>query len=151
MNELEEFLKTTQTKIDNLSKKISKDVVTLQNLVNQQVLNYNIIKEQYGSKTYHVASVLMGETANDIKTKHQCYSNLRNRKVIDKTFCEHLGIIHKPMPNKKNIKRKSKPASTVMSVANMNSKLRQLNETDNLSDNERDIMRHLLTKMAEEL
>lgn len=147
MGNLEDHIKQTEQQIDKTVKRIKKDVKALQSLVISQSLSYDILKEQYRTKTYNIASVIMDQQPCVIKKRHNMYCKLRNRAVADKSFMEDLEIIQPPIRNKSSNKPTIKSNNNVLKVAEMTSKLRN----SKVSNGEKVIIREMLSKMIQEL
>lgn len=152
----EELIETVSTQIRNCDKSIKKKSALvkttlnqLQSLVNEQSINIDLLKENMKSKTPSKLSEILKNTPNDANSLYKTYKNLKYRNCIDKTFLENLDILDKPVL--KAHKKNKINNSSLLEIGSLCGKIRNLNETRKITDQERQIMKQMLNQLEKEL
>jgi hypothetical protein len=143
-------IKVTNNRIQKSINTIIKKIEELPDEIKQSAILIDMLKEHLKSHTYKELSQSLNMTACEAKELHKLYNTLTKRNTVDKFFVESLGII--PKPTKKIHKKLPKRSNnSIVELASISGKIRSLNNTKNMSDDEREIIKQMVNQLNEEL
>lgn len=143
-------IKENQVKFSKLKQSTKTNLKLLSKLVDEQSSLLDMLKENCKSDLYQKLGSELQIQSTEAKSITKIYNSLSNRKVIDKIFLEHLGIIEKTKVKthkKSNIVKRSK----ICELAKMGSRFRDLLDGSEVSDDEKKILMMMLEDIKKDI
>lgn len=143
-------IKDNEEKIRKLKQSTKSNITNIFKIVKSQSDLVDLLRENCKTDLYQKLSNEIGINPNQAKTITKNYTHIANRNLIDRVMLEKVGIIEKTKTithKKSNIVKRSR----ICEVAKMGSNVRDLINNDNMSEDEKDILRMMLENIKDEL